>query len=48
MTPGGIRTGSHQDSESIRRNKNDAGHFAFDTKADQLAALIGQFKETQK
>ena len=26
----------------------DAGHFALDTKADEIAALIGQFMETQK
>ena len=26
----------------------DAGHFALDTKADDIAALVGQFMETQK
>jgi pimeloyl-ACP methyl ester carboxylesterase len=26
----------------------DAGHFALDTKADEIAALVGQFMETQK
>jgi pimeloyl-ACP methyl ester carboxylesterase len=26
----------------------DAGHFALDTKADEIAALIGQFMKTQK
>jgi pimeloyl-ACP methyl ester carboxylesterase len=26
----------------------DAGHFALDTKADQIAALVGEFMETQR
>jgi hypothetical protein len=26
----------------------DAGHFALDTKADEIAALIGQFMKGQK
>jgi pimeloyl-ACP methyl ester carboxylesterase len=26
----------------------DAGHFALDTKADEIVALVGQFMETQK
>ena len=26
----------------------DAGHFALDTKADEIATLIGQFMKTQK
>ena len=26
----------------------DAGHFALDTKADEIAALVVQFMETQK
>jgi pimeloyl-ACP methyl ester carboxylesterase len=26
----------------------DAGHFALDTKADQIAALVGQFMKVQK
>ena len=26
----------------------DAGHFALDTKADEVAALVGQFMERQK
>jgi pimeloyl-ACP methyl ester carboxylesterase len=26
----------------------DAGHFALDTKGDEIAALIGQFMKTQK
>jgi pimeloyl-ACP methyl ester carboxylesterase len=26
----------------------DAGHFALDTKANEIAALVGQFMETQK
>jgi pimeloyl-ACP methyl ester carboxylesterase len=26
----------------------DAGHFAIDTKADEIAVLIGQFMKTQK
>ena len=26
----------------------DAGHFALDTKADEIAALVGQFMKTQK
>jgi NAD(P)H-dependent flavin oxidoreductase YrpB (nitropropane dioxygenase family) len=26
----------------------DAGHFALDTKADQIAALVGQFTKAQK
>ena len=26
----------------------NAGHFALDTKADDIAALIGQFMKTQK
>jgi hypothetical protein len=26
----------------------DAGHFALDTKADEIAALIGQFMKRQK
>ena len=26
----------------------DAGHFALDTKADEIAALVGQFMEAQK
>jgi pimeloyl-ACP methyl ester carboxylesterase len=26
----------------------DAGHFALDTKADQIAALVGQFMRAQK
>ena len=25
-----------------------AGHFALDTKADQIAALVGEFMETQR
>jgi pimeloyl-ACP methyl ester carboxylesterase len=26
----------------------DAGHFALDTKADEIAALVGQFQKRQK
>jgi hypothetical protein len=26
----------------------DAGHFALDTKADEIAALIGEFMKTKK
>jgi pimeloyl-ACP methyl ester carboxylesterase len=26
----------------------DAGHFALDTKADEIAALVGQFMKAQK
>ncbi len=26
----------------------DAGHFALDTKADEIAALVGQFMKVQK
>jgi pimeloyl-ACP methyl ester carboxylesterase len=26
----------------------DAGHFALDTKADQIAVLVGEFMETQR
>jgi len=26
----------------------DAGHFALDTKADEIAALLGEFMSTQK
>src|SRR6266852_3505477 len=37
-----------RDVPNVEVHLLDAGHFALDTKADEIAALIGQFVKTQK
>jgi pimeloyl-ACP methyl ester carboxylesterase len=38
----------HQDVPGAEVHVLDAGHFALDTKADEIAALVGAFMKTQK